>query len=113
MGVRLSQGDLAVRSEIKCRCQEPKRWLLHLYFHALADGELEEAVTHFATAYELNPELKQAIRISTEISIRRGDYEGADAAYHIRKQFRLAFPRIISAHVLSLKSPMETSLAPG
>ena len=82
--------------------------MLHLLFgYALAaDGELEEAVTHFATAYELNPELKQAIRISTEISIRRGDYEGADASLsHLEELIPTSFPAYYLRARLEFEKP--------
>ena len=85
-----------------------KDGLLHLLFgYALAaDGELEEAVTHFATAYELNPELKQAIRISTEISIRRGDYEGADASLsHLEELIPTSFPAYYLRARLEFEKP--------
>ena len=107
--LRLSQGDLAVRSEIKSAvAKSSKDGLLHLLFgYALAaDGELEEAVTHFATAYELNPELKQAIRISTEISIRRGDYEGADASLsHLEELIPTSFPAYYLRARLEFEKP--------
>lgn len=109
LALRLSQGELPVRAQIKSAVsQNPKDAFLQLLagYTLAADGELEEAVNHFATAYELNSELKQSIRISTEISIRRGDYEGADASLsHLEELIPSSFPAYYLRAKLEFERP--------
>lgn len=83
LALRLAQNDLEARRLVAQGVKANPAdglWQMLAGYAAEQVGELEAAVNHFATAYELRPEFEQAIRVSTEISIRRGDYEGAEAS---------------------------------
>ena len=112
MGVATLAGGLgSTFGDQRVPLPRAQRWIVTspIWLCTRCGWRTEEAVTHFATAYELNPELKQAIRISTEISIRRGDYEGADASLsHLEELIPTSFPAYY-LRAPSLKSPMETS----
>jgi tetratricopeptide (TPR) repeat protein len=98
LGLRLTQNDVKARGLVaKASKVSPQDGLLNMLAGYAAEqvGELEKAVNHFATAYELRPEFAQAIRISTEISIRRGDYEGAEASLsHLEDTIPQSFPSL-------------------
>jgi predicted Zn finger-like uncharacterized protein len=98
LALRLTQNDLDARRLVAEGAKaNPKDGLWHMLAGYAAEqvGELEAAVNHFATAYELQPEFEQTIRVSTEISIRRGDYEGAEASLsYLEKMIPSSFPAL-------------------
>ena len=98
LALRLAQNDPKARKLVATFVgANPKDGLGHMLAGYAAEqiGELESAVNHFATAYELRPEFAQAIRVSTEISIRRGDYEGAEASLsYLEEMIPRSFPSL-------------------
>ena len=107
LALRLTQNDVDARRLVAQGVKaNPKDGLWHMLAGYAAEqvGELEIAVHHFATAYELQPEFEQAIRVSTEISIRRGDYEGAEASLSYLEE---TIPKSLPALYLRAKLEAE------